>query len=269
MRHLLLPALSLLVLSGCGHHASVCPKPAPTADTTPTASNTDAPACCCEAVTPTQTLPDISGGYPGSKKPAQPVAVKADGEESSVRFPEDAGGALLLKTLQPQVSASAILERTLTPRAKPGPARVETPSGLPTASLDDVPRLPAYRKPGNLTPRITLTESLGSAGPVPAVPTSVTLPELPKVKAERLDPTVAPDLPVLGQPVPDRAPLDDATRALSFEAVIAATIPERQTPAPFVAQTIPDPFVNRKVVQVAMPGEESGQPVSVAKPAKP
>jgi hypothetical protein len=170
----------------------------------------------------------------------------------------------LLKLLQPKVTILALAERTVEPRRKTGPSRIEEPTGLLPVTLEQIPRLPPLGRRENLTPRMNLSEFLGDVSAVPAVPTSVALPEGKKVKAERLDPAVAPDLPIMGQPVPDRASLDDATRTYSLDAVIVAPIPERQTPAPFVQQPIPDPFANRKTVRIVTPMEEVAHPVSAA-----
>jgi hypothetical protein len=52
-------------------------------------------------------------------------------------------------------------------------------------------------------------------------------------------------LPLLAQPVPDRAPLDDATGEASHTAALAAAPPRRGTPAPFLRLGLPDPFENR------------------------
>jgi hypothetical protein len=272
MRKLLLPVLlfALCVVAGCG--APIGPGKPVSSDpdgcpacTTPS----DTPSCCEPAETPTVTPATKPGdGAAGKTSRAGDDAGKADSE--GFRFPDDAGGALLLKILTPTVSATALLERTAAPRRKSGPARVEDPTGPLPPTLGEVPRLPLLGRHGNLAPRLTVAEALDSNGATPAVPTAVVFPEGQKVKAERLDPGVAPDLPILGQPVPDRASLDDATRTQSLEAAVVAPIPGRETPAPFIKQTIPDPFANRKSVQFTTPLTEPAQPVTAApQPPKP
>lgn len=53
-------------------------------------------------------------------------------------------------------------------------------------------------------------------------------------------------LPILAQPAPDRASLDDPTRDASTAAAIAAPIPPRTRKAPFVKRTFPDPYERRR-----------------------
>jgi hypothetical protein len=51
-------------------------------------------------------------------------------------------------------------------------------------------------------------------------------------------------LPSLTRFIPDRAALDDPTRAASGAAVLAAPAAGRLGPAPFLRLTLPDPFEN-------------------------
>jgi hypothetical protein len=94
--------------------------------------------------------------------------------------------------------------------------------------------------------------------------------ELPAAGLLRLP---APDLnepvplPILARPVPDRAPLTDPTPEISRAAVLAAPVPVRTTPAPFVRLALPDPFEHAQTVRLRTPPEEDPQPpLAVAPP---
>src|SRR5262249_53072978 len=64
-------------------------------------------------------------------------------------------------------------------------------------------------------------------------------------------------LPPLAQPVLDRAALDDQTSAASLDAALAAPVPQRSAPAPFLRLTLPDPFEHRQTVKLrAIPPED-------------
>jgi len=246
-------ALALLPLTGCG---SCC---------TPEVSQPQGVVTCCQPNAPGEKTADPVDVSPICLvNPVEPipVAVKADGEESTVfRLPEDAASALL-KLLPPRVSLAVIAERTLEPREKSGPSRIEKPNEPLTPAFAGVVRLPILLNRGVPAPRIALTENLVPVAP-PTLPSVVVFVEPQKLKAERPDPASTLDLPRMGQPVPDRASLDDATRSMSIDAVLVAPIPERQSPAPFLRQSIPDPYENRRVVRVTQPIDEPGVPVVV------
>jgi hypothetical protein len=70
------------------------------------------------------------------------------------------------------------------------------------------------------------------------------------------DATLPPPLPLMAQPVADRVPLDDATADASKAAVLAAALPQRKTPAPFVRTRVPEPFANRVPITAKVPDEE-------------
>jgi hypothetical protein len=69
-------------------------------------------------------------------------------------------------------------------------------------------------------------------------------------------------LPILAQPAPDRASLDDPTADLSAAAVQAAAPPPRTAPAPFLRLTLPDPFEPRNAVRLRTPPADEGGPVT-------
>jgi hypothetical protein len=74
-------------------------------------------------------------------------------------------------------------------------------------------------------------------------------------------------LPILARPATDRAPLTDPTPEVSLAAVLAAAVPVRTTPAPFVRLTLPDPFEHAQTVRLRTPPEEDPHPpLTIAPP---
>ncbi len=78
-------------------------------------------------------------------------------------------------------------------------------------------------------------------------------------------------LPLLAQPVIDRASLEDTTGEASVAAALARIPPSRTTPAPFLRLTLPDPFEHRNTVRVRTPPPEDATPAGGAPrtPSKP
>ncbi|MBY0526989.1 MAG: tetratricopeptide repeat protein [Gemmataceae bacterium] len=58
-----------------------------------------------------------------------------------------------------------------------------------------------------------------------------------------------PPLPLLATARPDRAPLDDATAAVSLAMVTAPVSAQRTKPAPFARMSVPDPYEYRYAIQ--------------------
>jgi hypothetical protein len=81
----------------------------------------------------------------------------------------------------------------------------------------------------------------------------------------------APPLaPLTPQPTPDRASLDDATADASSAAAVAAPLPQRLRPAPFLKMNLPDPFENRRAVQLPpLPPEQTTPVTAGPKTTKP
>jgi hypothetical protein len=76
-------------------------------------------------------------------------------------------------------------------------------------------------------------------------------------------------LPVTAQPVPDRAPLDDATAEAARAAMPSAPLPPRTKPAPFLRLKLPDPFENRVPVRLPTPAEETTPVTASPRPPMP
>ncbi len=104
---------------------------------------------------------------------------------------------------------------------------------------------------------MTLEETLDGM----AEPSRLSLAPLPEGERIRLPAAnlnqPAP-LPVLAQPLPDRASLDDPTTEVSLAEAVMGVVPPRTTPAPFQKQTLPDPFEFRQPVgrSALAPGDE-------------
>lgn len=191
------------------------------------------------------------------KKDAQPVAKQPIVVEGpAFRFPEDAGGKLLEKTLPPR-----------SPWKLSGPAATGAlPRSVPVY-IDD-PRVPFASQPfttpllkvnSGTGPRpITLSERVPQdlAHAFPEVPTKLVMPEGGLTKVPTPDVRRPAELPILARQTPDRAPLTDPTTEFTNRSVIAETLPLRTTEAPFVKVNIPDPFENAETVRPRVPTPE-------------
>jgi hypothetical protein len=131
-----------------------------------------------------------------------------------------------------------------------------------------LPRLPAS-KGRPLRPRLTLEESLDDVAALVALPQSLSLPAGERVRAPSPDVNQPLPLPVLARPVSDRAPVEDVTGEASAAAALAATMPQRTTPAPFLKLSVPDPYEHRRPLGLPVPPEqtmpEAGSPTAPKK----
>jgi hypothetical protein len=173
------------------------------------------------------------------------------------RLPDDHGGELLAKVLTPEVRPATQDDLT-GPRRFPRSPAVETPAIPVPPGQADVVRLPRSNAGSTVRPG-PLPEDLPLAGyhdtPPPPEPKTLLTGERVRVPSEDVNQPVP--LPLLGQVTPDRAPLDAPTAEHSLAAAVAAQMPARTNPAPFVKLTVPDPFENRQTVRLpAMPPEE-------------
>lgn len=67
-------------------------------------------------------------------------------------------------------------------------------------------------------------------------------------------------IPILGQPVKDRASLADPTLEASVDAALKPLAPARAQPLPFTPLNLPDPFENVSAGQLRNPPDESDVP---------
>src|SRR5262249_31939385 len=94
----------------------------------------------------------------------------------------------------------------------------------------------------------------------PLMPQALTLPAGAGVRLPSLALDRPPPLPILAQPQPDRASLEGPTAAFSVGAALAAPLPERSTPAPFIRLVIPDPFEHHQALRGKTPPPEERVP---------
>jgi hypothetical protein len=181
-----------------------------------------------------------------------------DAEGTSFTFPDDAGGVLLAKALTPKEPDKTRPERTETPRRSAKPMKVPSLPLPPSNAF--LPALPSSVKATPLRPRLVIDETLGGLPEALILPSSPTLPAGSRVRMPSVDVNEPIVLPILAQPVPDRASLDDPTLEASSAAAVAATIPPRTNKAPFLKATLPDPY-DRRRADIASPEETKEFPL--------
>lgn len=160
-------------------------------------------------------------------------------------FPDDDGGVLLAQVLPPQAGEPEPLDRPPSPRQTLDSAFALPPLlPLPTHSVAFL-RLPADGERSPLRPRLVAEESLVAAYDA-APPPTPPLPDNGRIRVPSPDVHRPIPLPILARPVPDRASLDDPTLDASTAAALAAPIPPRTSKAPFLKQTLPDPYDRRR-----------------------
>jgi hypothetical protein len=128
---------------------------------------------------------------------------------------------------------------------------------------------PPKDKAAVLRPRLVSEEELAVPRERLALPADTTLPALDRAREPSPDVNVPVALPILAQPVPDRASLDDPTGDGSTAAALAATLPQRVIPAPFLRLTLPDPFEFRRPLTLAAPVETADPRTSTPQTPRP
>lgn len=187
-------------------------------------------------------------------------------------FPDDPGGKLLGELLRPSEAVTASGANISSgPRPLPPPSSIDRPN--PPLPLVQAPLpQPQLKLPAPpLWPR-----SLPEDAPLTAYRAAPIVPQKPylaggaAVRIESPDVNQPVPLPILAQPVPDRASLDDATEFASKEAALAAAPPVRSTPTPFLRLSLPDPFELAQTVRLPKAPAEDPSPVaSVSRPTNP
>jgi hypothetical protein len=187
-------------------------------------------------------------------------------DNEGFRFPQDRGGQLLGKVLPPSEKTTTAPDSVTTePRRLPTPPGLDQPTVPLTPSRLDVPRLPSVRKESSNRLRPLPDESpLTTLHTDPQPPQTQVLPAGERARVPGPDPIQPAPLPLLAQPVPDRASLDDPGADFSAAAVQSATVPARSTLAPFVRQNLPDPFENRDTIRLRSTPDEHPDPQTAA-----
>lgn len=189
----------------------------------------------------------------GDETPVQQTVVRAQAKEvdpseeaEPFAFPDDTGGLLLAKVLPPRDLEATPFDRPHSPRRAPDSAFDQLPALPLPPSRADVPRLPTNGRRLALRPRLVAEETLHTATESPRLPPMPPMPEKGRIRVPSPDVNKPIPLPILARPVSDRASLDDPTLEASTAAALAAPIPMRSSKAPFLKQTLPDPYDHRR-----------------------
>jgi hypothetical protein len=179
------------------------------------------------------------------------------------RFPEDRGGELLAKLLAPAEPRPTVADPSEAPHPDVPAPRFDAPSLPLPPGVAVFPALPPDDRRPALRPRLTLDESPAGPGVAPRPPEVATFPVGDRIRLQAADVNKPPPLPILATPVPDRAPVDDATVEASTAAALAAPLPQRTAPAPYARVAVPDPYEGRRGGRLAE-SPEPAPPVAAA-----
>lgn len=210
---------------------------------------------------PTSRAPAEDAFTPGvvrAQAADEPTAPKPElpPEPPSFRFPEDAGGALLAKLLPPSQAGGPSADRARGPRRPMTRRELDAPTLPLPPAVPVLPRLPASKRQP-LRPRLTLEESLDDVAVHAFLPQAPTLPAGERVRVASPDVNQPVPLPVLARPALDRAPVEDVTGEASTAAALAAPVPQRTRPAPFLKLIVPDPYEYRRPLGLPVPPEQA------------
>lgn len=169
-----------------------------------------------------------------------------ESEPSPFAFPDDSGGVLLAKVLPPKDVESALLQRPHAPHRALDSSFDKPPTLDLPQSLVALPRLTDDGIHSTLRPRLVADETLGAFPDSLPLPQTPALPDMGRIRVSSPDVNRPIPLPILAQPTLDRASLDDPTHDASTIATLAAPIPPRSNKAPFLKQTLPDPYDHRR-----------------------
>jgi hypothetical protein len=175
------------------------------------------------------------GHKPGSREGKGSGDADPSGE--GFALPQDQGGKILARELPPHRNAP------------PPPAGVGTrPRRLRAGGNLETPELPLPPGQAELPPPLDTAD--------PKAPAPRKLPEARRIRLPAVDVDDPLPLPVLGQALPDRAPLTDPTADISRKAAVAASVAARATPFPFLRINLPDPFEHKQVIRLRKPPAE-------------
>jgi hypothetical protein len=215
--------------------------------------------CSRSAVVVTPETSSLADEPPTAAKVVRGQA--EDAEPERFAFPDDAGGELLAKVLPPKDVEATPRHRPPSPRRITASALDEPPVlPLPTC-LAVLPRLTGDDNRLSLRPRLVAEETLGVSNDAPPLPPTPPMPDNGRIRVPSPDVNRLIPLPLLARPASDRAALDDPTLDASTAAALAAPLPPRGSKAPFLKQTLPDPYDNRRT-DVSTPEESKEFPVA-------
>jgi hypothetical protein len=199
----------------------------------------------------------------------QEPSEETQAEKASCAFPQDAGGILLAKLLAPAETEGIPTRETVQRRVKQQTGNLDLPPlPLPMSPAAHLPMVPTKQPPISIQPRLVVEETLDS-WPTPVLPEMQLRPSGPRLKGASVESKEPAPLPILAQPVTERAPLDDATGEASTQAALAAPPPARTAKAPFLKLSVPDPFEFRKPVSAETNEEQPEPPLASPRLPKP
>jgi hypothetical protein len=102
------------------------------------------------------------------------------------------------------------------------------------------------------------------------VPKQPELPTKPLIRLPSLDVHTPLPIPILAQPVKDRAPLGEPGFEASLDAALKRWTPTRDRPVPFVPLNLPDPFEHMRYGQLRNAPPENPMPpvIPLTRPTK-
>lgn len=181
------------------------------------------------------------------------------------RFPEDRGGKLLAELLPPREKLPPLPAAAAQPRPRPASRLLEQPDP-PVPSLPaDTPRGLAMTAARSPRPQL-LPEGVPLVGQLATspLPGPVTLPAGTPVRAWSPDVNQPLPLPLLARRQPEPPEADDPAAEASRAAALAAPVPVRTAPAPFLRLSVPDPYEHRRPARPLAPVAEEQVPAEVA-----
>jgi hypothetical protein len=186
--------------------------------------------------------------------PVQAKDAPGDPEPAAFQFPKDRAGELLVKELAPS-AVRPLPESPAKPRRGKVMAQLESPELPLPPTLAGHAALPPDRPRKPLLPRLVTPEALFGLALEVGLPQPKPLPVGERTKEFGPDVKTPAPLPILGQPVPDRASLADATGDASAAAAVSAAMPARSQTLPFQRLAVPDPFENYRPLRLPVPAE--------------
>jgi hypothetical protein len=210
-----------------------------------------------------------SNRWPGldQANDTQPSPGSAGAAGDGFPFAADRGGKLLSQLLAPSETEiarkSAIASQ---PRRFPDLESRRHPEAPLTPLLPDLPRplaLPPARsvQPRSLPDEPPLTRTLFTL----ALPETPQLPVSPGVRLPSLNPEQPAPAPILAQPRSEHGATDHPTAAFSTATALAAPLPERTRPVPFMRLVLPDPFEHYQAVRLRVPLPDMEVPSAVSR----
>jgi hypothetical protein len=140
---------------------------------------------------------------------------------------------------------------------------------LPSPGSGQVPALALTGRRKPLCPYLVSPEDLDQPQERVQLPEDRLLPATERARADSTDVNEPAPLPVLAQPAADRASLEDPTADASTAAALAASMPRRLMPAPFLRLAVPEPYENRRPLTLAPPAEPTDPITATPRPPGP